>query len=468
MRMESTFAIPDGTFGTSIVEIDFDCVDHNIVLLRRLIDRPGPGRGAGLCCVVKADAYGLGVVPLARRLQRLGVEMLAVYTPGQARQLVLEGIMTPILVLMPLRHLDRSDPLGEALAAGRLHCVCHDAQHLNELIRMTRRLDCVAKLHVEIDTGMSRGGMGPAEAEKVLRLIQADRAVFLAGLFTHFACADERAHDAKPAAGPEDRQGGNHASKTSVTDRQFGQFLRLVDRLRELIPESCLLHAASTYAALTERRYDLDMLRVGLAWIGCGDERAMEPGTARSTTPHDEDGHQRQARLQPILMWRSSLVHVKWIESGTPVGYGHTWRARRRTRVGLVPVGYADGYPSALSNGGGIVRVSAGGDVWTDAPVIGQVSMDQITIDLTDIDPAVIDVGADVELIGRDRECSNHPVRMAQRAGISPYELLCGISPRIRRIYTEAPTPTKVESELGSVSLGSYGASSIRTSAGST
>jgi len=386
----------------SEIQVDLQRLAHNVGVLRRLL-RPG----VELCCVIKADAYGLGAARLARWMDHLPVDLLAVYTLDQGEQLWRANIATPVLVLMPIHDVPRTGPVYRALVSGKMHCVVHDPAHLSHLIALADGFGCRLPVHLEVDTGMSRGGANVAEVREMLERIAATRAVDLFGFFTHFASAD---------------------SDERSTSEQLAAFNTLVEAMGDLIPKTCRLHAASTHAVLRDPKYHLDMVRIGLGWTGFGVEALR-----------DEVHLAAGESLQPIITWTSRLVHTKWIEPGTTVGYGRTWRARRRTHVGLVPVGYADGYPVALSNKAS-VRVKVGG-TWHEAPVIGRVSMDQLTIDLTDIAPGAVGVGAVVELIGAEPSAGNHLPTLARLANLQPYMLMCGLSSRITRVYRNQVLP---------------------------
>ncbi|NOG55698.1 MAG: alanine racemase [Planctomycetes bacterium] len=401
---------------TSTVELDLTRLDHNIAQIRRII-----GSQVRLCCVLKADGYGLGAPRIAQRMESLGVDMLAVYTPDQALQLVTAGISrTPILVFMPLDDLDRTNPLYRSLISGRLHCVVHDEAHLDRLARLGHRYGCSVPVHVEIDTGMSRGGIAPQQAGAVLQTIQQNRYVRLAGLLTHYANAD---------------------NGRETTIQQLDAFQAFLNDHAAMIPTDCTVHSAGTHAMFRFPQTHQQMVRIGLAWAGYGpDDEDMQ---------HPETGEMQAAssssHFLPIARWRSSIVHVKRIEAETPVGYGWTWKARRPTRIGLVPVGYADGYPVALSNRA-MVMVRTLDDQWYPAPVIGRVSMDQMTIDLTDFAPEQIILGSEVELFGCQRDAPNDVPMLAQQSDSIMYELLCRLSPRIPRVYRifeKSPEPCR-------------------------
>ncbi|MDY7109322.1 MAG: alanine racemase [Planctomycetota bacterium] len=406
-------------YDTSVLEIDLSAVDHNMRLLRRIV-----GPRCGICPVVKADAYGLGAVRIARRLFQAGADMLAVYTARQAAELVGAAVGGDLLVLMPLRTIGRADGLYRALVCGRLHLSVHGGDHLEDLVRLSERYAVCIPLHVELDTGMSRGGCGLDEAPAVLEHIARHPRLRLAGLYTHFASAET-----------DERQ-------TSVQEARFD---RIVCEHGPLIPPGCLIHAANTCATLRDPRHHRTMVRIGAAWAGYGVELIRGGRMIPDATS-----------LQPAVTWSSRITQVKHIEAGVTVGYGARWTARRRSLIGLVPVGYADGYPYSLGgNGehaGGRVAVlvdTPHGCLRSYAPVVGAVNMDQITIDLTDLaGQADVSsrpgVGTPVELISPDREAPNHLVTLAQAAGTIPYELLCRLNPKIRRVYHESPAAIEV------------------------
>lgn len=398
---------------TSVIEINLSAIDHNLAVMREMV-----GEGCLLCPVVKADAYGIGAARVAKRMAASGADMFAVFSPEQAAVLAAAAVGRPVLVLMPVRDFSRGDDLYRMLVSGSLHLAVHDLRHLDELQRLAGKFATPVPVHLEVDTGMSRGGCLPEEAALVLRRIGSSRWVRLAGIFTHFS---------DPRCDPE------------RTRRQMAAFDALLDGERASVPAECIVHVASSYAALRHRRFHRSMVRFGLAWTGLALD-GIESGEVLWESE----------QLRPILSWRSHLAQVKSIPAGTSVGYGSLWTAERDTRMGLVPVGYSDGYP--MCRGGRDprqVRIRATGlhgaiDGW--APLIGAVNMDQIAVDLTEIDGLSSlpggGVGAEVELVSDDRDAPNHLPRVAAAAGIVPYEFLCRLNQRIRRVYQSDSTTT--------------------------
>lgn len=405
---------PSAMRDVSVVEVNLANLDHNMQVLREIV---GPSEQCGICPIVKADAYGLGAARVAKRLAFAGADLVAVYTPEQASELFRAAIGCRVLVLMPVREIARVDELYRGLVSDRLQLTVHDMAHVADLIAITERYGVTIQVHLEIDTGMSRGGCSVEDAPAILKKINDCRRLTLAGVFTHFASAE---------------------SNVKFTNEQMAAFDGLIQKHHELIPPDCRVHVASSFAALRHKRYHKSMVRIGLAWAGYGLEW-MKGGEIIAEAQ----------RLRPIVSWKSRLVQVKRIAQGAPVGYGSGWTAKRPTVVGLIPVGYADGYPTGLGSRDDRPK-GASVAVYADStsakplgfvPVIGAVNMDQITVDLTDIVKiaeergGAIGVDAPIELISPDAHAPNHLPTLAAMAGTIPHEMLCRLNPRLKRVY---------------------------------
>jgi alanine racemase len=255
-----------------------------------------------------------------------------------------------------------------------------------------------AAVQVMVDSGMTRSGVSPEDLPELLRKIESRPSLRLVGLCTHFASADE------PGSGFAAEQLARFTGATDACPREGA--------LAEFGPTQprVLRHAANSGAIFFLPESHLDMVRPGLCLYG------VDPlGKACMDRP-----------LRPALKWTAPLVGVKEVPSGATVGYGQTWRALRRSRVGLVPVGYADGYSRSFSNKA-VVMVHN-----RPAPVIGRVSMDLTTVDLTEVPQAV--VGDEVTLLDSDPLSPASVYRLAQWDQTIPYEVLCRIGPRVRRV----------------------------------
>ena len=380
-----------GTTANSWLEVDLAAVERNA----RALIRAAPE--AVLCGVVKKDAYGLGAVAVSRALEAAGAGMLAVYEPAETLPLLEAGIGLPLLMLAG--SLAPGDPWEDAAAAGRLHFSVGDAWLLDALNAAGRRLGTRIPVHVHADTGMSREGMpGEAAVGAVRGLLAGERpGLRLAGVMTHLATADS---DPKRAAAQVVRFDGPLAEMTR--DRP--------------LPDDAVVHMCNSYGVLREPGWHRQMIRPGIGLYGYA-----EPTLDRG----QPDDWRAATRLEPVARWVSRIARVLEVPAGATVGYGATETLERPTRLGLVPVGYADGYPLALSGRGRLcVRGAA-------CRVVGRVSMDQIMIDLSAAPGA--EPGDEAEVYGRDPAGANALPRMAAAAGTHAYELLTRIHPRVER-----------------------------------
>jgi alanine racemase len=323
---------------------------------------------AALCAVVKGDGYGHGALAAARAAQAGGAPWLAVATAAEAAELRAAGIEGPVLVMGAL-----SDEELEVALRARADVVAWREAFVG-------KLGGDARVHVKLDTGMGRlGTRDPEEASRVAAAA-GDR---LAGLMTHFATADE--------------------DDQSFVDEQLGVFGEWIAR-HPGVP----VHAANSAAALRRPDARFDMVRCGIATYG------LDPF---QRDPADQG-------LEPALELTSYVAEVKRCEVGQSAGYGRRFVAERATWLGTIPVGYGDGYRRGLTNNA---------DVLVDGrrfPLVGTVSMDNITVDLGDDPPPR---GAEAVLIGARGSERILVEELATRLGTINYEITCGIAPRVPR-----------------------------------
>jgi alanine racemase len=357
----------------------------NLAALRRLL-----APGIKVLGVVKADAYGHGMVPVARALESAGVDMLGIVMVEEGVALRSAGISAPILMMGSLP----ADEIAN-LVAHDLVATVNDAATAEEIDREARRAAKVVPVHLKVDTGMNRLGVRAEEAVGVAEAVAGLKHLRLDGVYTHFACAEM-----------PDR------TVTEEQQRRFAEVLRALGE-RNLRPR--LVHAANTAAMVTAPESHFDMVRPGLGLYGI--------------LPCEEAP--KAVRLKPALALRSRVAHLKRVPRGEGVSYGHTWRARRDSVVGLLPVGYGDGYPRALSNKG---QVRAGeGPQAPLCPVVGHICMDATMVDLTDV-PAPR-VGLEATLIEADAQSPIDVAAVARLADTIPYEILTGLTCRVPRVY---------------------------------
>jgi len=363
----------------AVAVIDGGAVERNC---RRLRDGLSPG--AELCAVVKADGYGHGALTCARAALAGGAERLAVATATEAAELR-QALPDARLMVLGALSPDELDIALDADAdvavwrAGFLDLVRARAGARGERPRV----------HVKYDTGMGR--LGERDPEVVTALVEAAAdadEVALVGLWTHFATADEL--------------------DSPFFDEQLARFRELALPLRERF-DGLVLHAANSAATLREPSSHFDFVRCGIAIYGLD--------------PFQMDPFARE--LEPALELRSYVADVKRFEAGDSAGYGRTWKAPTPTRVGVLPIGYGDGVRRGLSNN---AEVLIGG---RRQPLVGTVSMDNVTIDLgaeTQIEP-----GAEVVLIGAQGGERILAEELADRLATINYEITCGISARVPR-----------------------------------
>jgi alanine racemase len=365
-------------------EVNLDAIRSNCRALQSLL-----GPTIKLMGIVKADAYGHGAVPVAKTLQDESVAMLAVAMVEEGAELRQAGLRVPILVMGPL-------PADEIPAAieYELTPTVDDAETARELDRAAAARGRRLAVHLKIDTGMNRLGVRADQvAETATAIARMDHLV-LEGAYTHFACA-----------GDEDGE---------TTDRQIQQFEQALAVLRAAHVPPSVIHSANSAAILRLGAACGGMVRPGLALYGIRPAFASQSGPA--ATP-----------LKPALALRSRVVHLKRVRRGEGASYDHTWRAQRDSWIGILPVGYADGYPRALSNR---AQVRVAGRL---CPVVGTVCMDATLVDLTDLEGPR--TGLEATLIEADNESPLSAAALADLCGTIPYEILTGIGKRVPRVY---------------------------------
>jgi alanine racemase len=389
---------------------------HNARVIRRAI-----GPGVKLCAMVKANAYGHGAEIVADTLCNFdggdtdgfaapAADQLAVATVEEAAELPLPLESTvPILVLRPAENaflgrqreaIDLAIHRGWVLTLGT-------AGAADDVARIAQGSGRRAAVHVMVDTGMKRCGTPIAALDDLMTHIQSREGLRLVSLGTHFACSEV----------PDEE----------FNTEQLACFCRATDEHARRDPR-LLRHAANSGAIFFSPDSHLDVVRPGIALYG------IDPtGTPSMDRP-----------LRPVMRWTAPLLTVRDVPAGQSVGYGQTWRAERDSRVGLVPIGYADGYPRAYSNKAGML---VDGRL---APVVGRVSMDLTVIDLTDIPSAR--PGDEVVVLDSDPLSPVSVYRLAEWAGTIAYEVFCRIGPRVKRVsleqVDETPTAKPLSSDL--------------------
>jgi alanine racemase len=369
----------------SWVEVSRARIAANFHAIRQVV-----GPAVEVMPVVKADAYRHGAIEVSRTLEEHGARWLAVSNTDEGVVLRDAGIRAEILVMADFLPFTR-----EALLAHNLTPVIHSLADLAELELAAAALGRTVRCHLKIDTGMGRLGAREDPAA-IARAIQAAAHVEVEGLMTHFASA------------------GNY--QTSQTAEQMSLFDRTVDFLSQAGIHPRWLHLSSTIPVAYRRRG---------AW------RVMvRPGHAIYGYVSPARGHAPANSLQvkPALSWHATVLSVKDIPAGALVGYGGMFRAERPMRIAVLAAGYADGIPHRLGNRGSVIVNGR------FAPIVGAVSMDLTTIDVTE-SPSTR-TGDAVTLLGTEGPLSIDAQQIAKWAGTISYSVLCGIHARVKRIYT--------------------------------
>lgn len=375
----------NSTLKRTWAEINLNALAHNYNTLRERI-----GSNVKFLGVVKADAYGHGSVQVSRLLEKLGADYLAVSSIDEAIELRHNGITMPILILghtpkEEVRELIKNN-ITQAVT-----CKAKALEYSEEAVKCNGTL----KIHIKVDTGMSRlgylcdGDYFDSGVEGICEGCELP-GLMPEGIFTHFAVSDEPGEECR-----------------AYTKHQFELFTSVIDAVEKKLGKKFQIrHCANTGAVAKYPETWLDMVRPGLLLYGYG-EFAEELG------------------LKPVMSLKTTVSTIKTYPAGTAISYGGIYKTDKKTRMGVVPYGYADGFFRCLSNR--YELMTSEGLV----PQRGKICMDMCMIDLTD--KMGVDVGSEVEIFG-----DNNPIeKMAELAGTIPYELTCAVSKRVPRIYMQ-------------------------------
>ena len=372
----------ESTLKRTWAEIDLDALAHNYRTLRSRM-----GERARFLGVVKADAYGHGAVEVSRTLEELGAEYLAVSNLDEALELRQGGVALPILQL----GLTPADQTAQAMACRVTQAVWSERAAW-DFSREAQRAGGTLKIHIKLDTGMSRLGFPCGEGRfeesvEAIRRVCALPGLEAEGIFTHFAVSDEADEDSR-----------------AYTLRQYRQFTAMTEALADRGVSFAIRHCANSGAAAGYPQFACDMFRPGIVSYGIG--------------------HQAEALgLRPVMTLKTVVGAVRELPEDTAVSYGCTFRTTRPSRIGVLPIGYADGLHRVLSNQWQVWTP------WGTAPIVGRICMDMCMVDLTGL-PQVRE-GGEVEVYGA-RNSVNEAARLA---GTIAYELTCAVSRRVPRVY---------------------------------
>lgn len=371
--------------------VDLDAILENMNNMKQNIHAD-----TKMIAVIKTDGYGHGSVPIAKTLEPLDYLFgFAVATVEEALTLRQAGVKKPVLILgytFPYCY--------EQLAEQEIRPAVFRKDTIEELGRAAKKAGKPIKVHIKVDTGMSRIGITPdAEGIEFVKELSRQEGIEIEGIFTHFARADEK-------------------DKTNA-ERQltiFGQFIDRVEKECKLtIP---VKHCSNSAGILEMPQANMDVVRAGITLYGLYPSKEVEKD---------------RVLLKPALSWYSQLVYIKTLSKGQSVSYGGTFTAEKEMQVATVPMGYGDGYPRSLSNKGYVLLHGK------KAPILGRVCMDQFMIDVSEIPEAK--EGDWVTLLGTQTDAKGNVVEsisaefLGELSGRFNYELVCDLGKRVPRIY---------------------------------
>lgn len=372
-------------------EVDLNAIDHNFKLIRSVVNKKSL-----IMCIIKADAYGHGSTFLAKEYEKLGADWFGVSNIDEALQLRESGIKKPILILgyTPISCADK-------LANYNISQAVLSLEYAKLLSSACEKLGVNVKVHIKIDSGMSRIGLvchDTASANKAIddiKEISKLKGITIEGMFTHFAVSDEG------------------ADGEAYTKEQFNRFKYVIDNVKKAGIDIPLCHCCNSGAIIDYPEMNLDMVRAGVILYG------LAPSIKTKN----------KLDLKPAMKLKTVVSLLKYIEPGSSVSYGRTFISDKKMKVATVPIGYADGYSRAFSNKAQMVvcdkRVN----------IIGKVCMDQLILDVSDIDD--IYEGAIVTVFGDELSVDE----LAAIANTINYEIVCLVGKRVPRIYMKDNKP---------------------------
>jgi len=381
---------------TAWIEIDLDALVDNVRLLQGMLPE-----GARLDGVVKADAYGHGAVPVARALVAAGVESLSVATYDEGLELRQADISVPVFVVYPIP----PELAGDALRLGLSITVGDFTLLERTLAALSRTLEDGAgagrlQIHVEVETGLGRGGFDPTDVPAAVATIEAMPRARWAGLWSHLQNAGDARLSASQAA-------------------SFAVASALLEEAGATLP---VRHLAASGGLLAASVPGFDVVRVGIALYGVIPDGLTASGRNRAAA----------AGLRPILSLRARPVRVASLAPGTGISYGPSFVTERDSRIATLPLGYADGYPRSLSNR---AQVLVRGQ---RVPVVGTVAMDAVMVDVTNVPGPPVTVDDEFTLIGQQGDEAIGAAEVAQWGNTISHEIFTAMSARVPRVYYAA------------------------------
>lgn len=362
-------------------EINLDNVVHNLKEIKRVTNN------TEIMAVVKADAYGHGAIEVSKTLLKEGIKRFAVATISEAIELRKAGLDCEILILgyTPKKQFKYLLKYG-------ITQTIYDFDAASELSKIAIEMKKIAKIHIKIDTGMSRLGFKNEgkTIEKIMKITKLSN-IYLEGIFSHFACADE--------------------SDKSFAKFQYDEFMSLIDKLEKNHIKIDIKHISNSAAIIDLPNYNLNLVRAGISLYG------LYPSEEVLVDSID---------LRPVMTLKTQISNMKDVKKGTGVSYGQTFTTNRDSKIATIPIGYADGF-SRLLNHNSLVTIDG-----VRVDVVGKICMDQCMLDVTDVKDLYID--KEVTIFGEGKNVNN-ALDLAKNLGTISYEVVCMVSRRVPRIY---------------------------------
>ena len=376
-------------------EINLDNLAHNIREVRK-----NTKSKALVTAVVKANGYGHGSVDIANTFLKNGADRLAVAILTEAIELREAGIDAPILIL----GYTPSSQFNKVLKYNLIQTI-YNLEDAKALSSIASEMDKKATIHLKLDTGMSRIGFLPNKdsQDKILEISKLQN-IFIEGMYTHFAKADEENKD--------------HASS------QFQKYINMADALEKRGLNIPIKHVANSAAIIDLPDYNLDMVRAGIMIYGFYPSNEVD---------------KNNINLKPAMSLKAKVAHVKTVPKGTGISYGQIFKTERESKIATLPLGYADGFTRLLT---GKADVYVNGK---RANVVGKICMDQCMIDVTEIED--VKVGDEVVIFGYE-DGHPHADELAEKIGTINYEIVCMVGRRVPRVYIKKDKIVKVKDYL--------------------
>jgi len=370
------------------VEIDIAALQHNFQSIQQTI-----GQQVSVMAVVKSDAYGHGLLACAQAIYQAGGRTFGVAEVWEGVALRRSGLQGEIVILLG----SSPESYGEIIKY-KLTPVVYDVDSITGLSDIAARRNAEVSVHLKVDVGMGRLGVLPAEVESYVSLIRRLPFLSLSGLLSHFPVADD------PGA-------------SALTREQLLGFNNILARLKTKKAEPLVTHIANSAALIYFPESHLDMIRPGISLYGYYPDAS--PARAKTAAPI--------LQLQPVMSFKTRVIQIKELDAGCGISYGHTFVTRRKSRIAVLPVGYADGYLRKLSNR---AEVLIGG---RRAPVCGRVCMNATMVDITDLPP--VHTGDEAVLMGQQGDAVISADEIAKWMETISYEVLCLFGTFNEKVY---------------------------------